>query len=364
MQGTSRRPSTCAAASCSAPTSGCSAEADAPQASVAIEPIDYLERSGIPTESARRFVEQYSATADELRSLYAAEIESYGPSAWRSSTFDRKPLLRLKNGGVLPTSFQALERLGYEGTYWALRSRPEEDNAFTSRYGLVVEEFVKTALTRVAGLDDRRPTLSGDFLYGPRKERARSSDVNLRYGPDWFAFEVVTGRPGVATVTRGDMDHFQNDVARLVVKKAKQLARCQLDAILYGRLKLSDFPNRPERYWPIIVFGDGFPMMPPLYGVLQQMVSAEVRFYVGQPTLTFMDADDLAAFERLAELGHKPLEVFRNWKRERGSAPLASWVFAQPSLRAMGMAQHHQAVFDRLTTPWAEEMQRLADEDT
>lgn len=93
------------------------------------------------------------------------------------------------------------------------------------------------------------------------------------------------------------------------------------------------------------------------------MVLAEVRFYAGQPTLTFMDTDDLAALERLAELGHRPLEVFRKWKRERGSAPLANWVFTQPSLQAIGMAKHHQEVFDRLTTPWAEEMQRLADDD-
>lgn len=200
------------------------AETDSPRPSVAIEPIDYLERSGIPAELAQRFVERYSATDEQLRSLYADEIEAYGPSAWRSATFDRKPLLRLSNGGVLPTSFQALERLGYEGTYWALRSQPEDDNAFTSRYGLVVEEFVKNAMTRVAALDNRRPALSGDFLYGRRKERALSSDVNLRYGPDWFAFEVVTGRTGIATVTRGDMDHFRKDVARLVIKKAKQLA--------------------------------------------------------------------------------------------------------------------------------------------
>lgn len=172
------------------------AETDSPRPSVAIEPIDYLERSGIPAELAQRFVERYSATDEQLRSLYADEIEAYGPSAWRSATFDRKPLLRLSNGGVLPTSFQALERLGYEGTYWALRSQPEDDNDFTSRYGRVVEEFVKNAMTRVAALDNRRPALSGDFLYGRRKERALSSDVNLRYGPDWFAFEVVTDGRG------------------------------------------------------------------------------------------------------------------------------------------------------------------------
>lgn len=78
------------------------------------------------------------------------------------------------------------------------------------------------------------------------------------------AFEVVTGRAGVATLTRGDVDQFRADAGRLVVKKAEQLARCQRDAILFGSLRLPSFVDRPVRFWPIIVFGDGFPNMPPL----------------------------------------------------------------------------------------------------
>lgn len=153
---------------------------------VAIEPIDYLERSGVSSAGAARFVEQYSATASGLRELHAAEVELYRAATWRSTTFDRKPLLRLSSGAVLPTTFQALERLAYEGTYWALRSNPNDDNEFTSRYGMVVEQFVKDAISRVAALDDRQPVVTGDFFYGPRKRPVRSSDVNLRYGADWL----------------------------------------------------------------------------------------------------------------------------------------------------------------------------------
>lgn len=332
------------------------AEEPTEPAAAAVDPIDYLQRVGIPTAAARRFVDRYSATPADLQQLATDEVRQYGPTTFRSTTFDRKPLVRFPNGAVMPTSFPALERLVHEGTYWACRP-PDREQSFTSQYGQVTERLIQSTIERIARADPQPPVFARDITYGPKRARMLASDANLRYPADWVAFEIVTGRASVPTITRGDLRAFTADVNRLVIKKARQLARCQNDAAFYGRLKLGP-DQRPERFWPVIVLADGFPTMPPLYGAIVQMVSAQVRLLPGHPTLTLIDADDLAALERLGEHGHRLIDVLRRWKRQAPFTPLANWLRFHPSFPdGLGLASHHQKIFDDLISPWVQELE-------
>lgn len=323
----------------------------------AVDGVPYLEKAGIAAAAAKHWIDRYSATPEELRVMLEQEEADHGPTSFRSATFDRKPLVRLRSGALLTTMYSSLQKLSYEGAYWESRP-PEKQQDFGGQYGKVLESYTQAAIERIAGADPLQPEFSTDVPYGPKKRRVLSSDANLYYDHDWFAFEIVGGRPSIPTMTRGDLRAFKQDVDRLIAAKVRQLNRVQRDALVLGNPKFgSRPPSQLRRYWPVLVLGDGFPMQAPLYGVLQQLADRQAPRFKGQPTLTLIDSDDVAALERLTELGYSFVDVMKRWKRQAPSSPLGTWLMAQPEFAdGIAVATHHRAAFAALMEPWTSEL--------
>ena len=165
----------------------------------------------------------------------------YGPTTYRSHTFDRTPLVEIDHGMIVPTSFAALERAVTQGAFWLLndaaeaRGLPRQE--FSGPLGSVFERFIQESIERIAALETEPPQVHRDFFYGPKKTRMLSSDVTVVYRREAMFIEVVTGQPNVATVTRGDVSTFRNDLERLVLGKARQLRRCWGNFSTFGILK-------------------------------------------------------------------------------------------------------------------------------
>ena len=325
---------------------------DEPQA-FALEPAGYFETTKVVRAQWEPFFAMLARTPNQLRAALDTEDARYGPGIYRCHTFDRAPLVRLENGTVVPTSFASLERAVTEGAFWLLADAAEAKGlpreAFTSPFGAVFERFAQESLERIAAMESPPPASLRDFLYGPKRARALSSDMTFVYEGDAIFFEVVTGQPNVATVTRGDDVAFREDVRRLILKKAAQLRRCWNDVFLYGRLRFDGVANaRIQRVWPILILIEGFPLMPPLYGEVVEKIRRD-GWPRGAPALTLFDADELAALETLVETrGWHTLDIIARWKREAPALPMSNWL-AEHVVGGIGHATWHEASFAELT---------------
>ncbi|HWF49863.1 MAG TPA: hypothetical protein VG294_04370 [Solirubrobacteraceae bacterium] len=321
----------------------------------ALQPDRYFGDTLLNEADWRRFLSLLSGTPDSLRASLNEEDANYGPTRYRSHSFDRCPLVEINDGLIVPTSFAALERAVTEGVFWLLADAAESQGlrreAFTSPFGKVFERFAQEALERIAAREPEPPKTFRDFSYGSKRERALSSDISIVYPNEAIFVEIVTGRPNVATETRGDIRSFWGDVERLIAKKARQLRRCWNDFFIFGRLKFDGTgPASIRTVWPVLVLIEGFPLMPPLFGEILQKLRGE-NWPKGAPALTLIDADELGALEELVERGWTTRDVIRHWKRDAPQLPLTNWLAQTPGLShgRLGHASWYEESFRDLT---------------
>jgi len=318
----------------------------------ALDPPRYFGEALIAPRVWRTVVELLSARADELRRRLDEEDDRYGATTYRAHTFDRKPLVRFDNGWVVPCSFGALERAVTEGAFWLLADAAEAEGRrredFTGPFGKVFERFAQASLERVAALEGAPPAVYRDFHYGPKSARALSSDMTFVYQHDAIFFEIATGRLRVATETRGDTSSFVHDVRRLVLKKARQL-RLRYQDFSFGKLRFGEAGHeRIRTVWPVIVLIEGFPLMPPIIGEVERLVR-KAGWPRGAPRITFMNADELGALEKLVEDGRTAIEIIRKWKREAPDLSMSHWLSRAPEFAGgVGYASWHRKAFEEL----------------
>jgi hypothetical protein len=319
----------------------------------ALDPPRYFAEALVPQPIWKTVVDMLCASPAELCRRLDEEDDCYGPTTYRAHSFDRRPLVRFDNGWVVPCSFAALERAVTEGAFWILADAAEAEGRrredFTSPFGKVFESFAQTALERIAALEAAPPAVYRDFAYGPKRSRALSSDMTFVYEREAIFFEVATGRLNVATQTRGDTTAFVHDVRRLILKKARQLRLRYNDFTLFGTLKFDGIGReRIQIVWPVIVLIEGFPLMPPILGEVERRVRAE-GWPKGAPRITFINADELGALEKLVEDGWTTIEIVRKWKREAPDLSMSNWLSRAPEFAGdVGHATWHQRAFDEL----------------
>jgi hypothetical protein len=111
--------------------------------------------------------------------------------------------------------------------------------------------------------------------------------MTVVYPTEAFFCEVVTGRPNVPTITRGNLRTFWTDVDRLVAKKARQLSRCLRDFFLIGQLTFDGArPARLQTVWPVLIMIEEFPLMPPIRGEIEERLRKKSNCPHGVPRLT------------------------------------------------------------------------------
>jgi hypothetical protein len=148
---------------------------DAEPTDFALLPDSYFAQTVIEASKWRRFLELLTKRPDELRADLDAEDAQYGPTTYRSHTFDRTPLVEIDHGMIVPTSFAALERAVTEGAFWLLndaaeaRGLPRQE--FSGPLGSVFERFVQDrwSASRRSSLTHREST--GTSSMAPRRRR-------------------------------------------------------------------------------------------------------------------------------------------------------------------------------------------------
>jgi hypothetical protein len=326
-------------------------------AAFALFPSQYFSSTKLQESQWAPFFHLLARTPQQLREDLAAEDAQYGPSRYRCHTFDRSPLVVTTSGAMMPTSFASFERAVTEGAFWQLADAAEQQGrsreAFTSPFGQVFERFAQESLERIAALESPTPPRHWrDFRYGPKRQRVLSSDMTYLYTEEraGIFFEVVTGRPSVATSTRGDTTAFRSDLRKLVAKKASQLRRCYRDFFLFGTLSFDGIGRGQVRtIWPTLILIEGFPLMPPIYSEIVETLRRQ-GWPNTAPRLKLLDADELGALEALAEHGWRTIDVLKLWSRQAPHLPMSNWLIASPDIPDnLGHASWHKAAFDELS---------------
>jgi len=317
-----------------------------------LSPEQWFSESAVSEEVWRAFLERNSQTLEECRDSVTKEEEAYGPTMYRSQTFESKPLLSFPDGRLIPLALDAIQRRATEGMFFELadgavnEGHPREH--FTSPFGRVFEEFVQRSFERMF------PPVGVRRVYRPVKyerdgDTVESSDAVLDLAPDIAFVEVVARRPRVATLTRGDFTTFLEDLESGVLRKARQL-----------HLNISDFSSGILEFehlradtvgvkWPVLVIVEGFPIMPPIPGLIESKLDerGELR---GGPALAIMSAEDLALLEALLLAGFSALELLRAWRAEgMRDLPFQNFLDALDDPR---VGQAHRASF--FTETWNE----------
>lgn len=319
-----------------------------------VVPKQYFSNSAIGAGTWEPFLDANAQTLEECRESLEEEEAKYGHTQYRAQTFEERPLLRLPDGGIIPLALDSLERRCTEGMFFELADGVLDEglnrSEFTSPFGTVFEDFVQRAWERMMpALGVPRVHRQKEYMRGGRKVEA--TDAVLDGANEGVIFcEVVSRRPRVATVTRGDWHSFLEDLESGPLAKARQLD-LNIKDYRSGALTLDGLRYRNgQKIWPMLVLTEGFPTMPPI----PQFISEEIErngLLRGLPPLAILGSEDLGHLEGLLEAGFGAFDLIALWKGDPAMANLPFPNF----LTALGdsrVGKARQAPFYR--DAWAE----------
>jgi hypothetical protein len=321
-----------------------------------IHPEALFSKSAIPENVWKPFIAANAQTLDECREALEDEERKYGPTQYRAQAFEARPLLKFPHGRLIPLATDALERRCTEGMFFELADGAAAEGLsrehFTSPFGAVFEEFVQRAWERMMPtVGVRRAHRAKPYKRGGAE--VDSTDVVLDGGQEGVIFcEVVSRRPRVATMTRGDWEAFNGDLESGPLKKARQL-HLNIDDYRLGRLTFETLRYEPgQRIWPMLVMAEGFPTMPPI----PQFITDEIArrgWLPGLPPLAILGSEDLGHLEALLEAGFGALDLLARWKGEPTTAnlPFSNFLstLGDPRIVRTRQAPFYQEVWDELT---------------
>ncbi len=289
-------------------------------------PSTYFSSVKVSEQDWKSFFNFVARDQKNLRCELEAEDAHYGKTTYGSLAFDRFPLFEGEPGQYVPISMPALQRRFNEGIIHILSEAAEDEKLkrtiYSSKFGLPFQELVERTLRRGVEAGGKEVPIAADVLYGSSssKER-RSSDVILGYEGNPVFVEVVSGPLRVGTLTRGDLDHFSEDLQRLVVGKAEQLDRSIAD-FREGKLILTGIdPLAAGKIWPVIVTSHAFPLRNEIsLAVDVALQDAGPLQHPKIAPLSILSAEELFFCEGFMQRGETFLNLISGWKRSPGSA--------------------------------------------
>lgn len=321
-----------------------------------IDPATLFSKSAVSEEVWKPFVAANAQGLDECRTALEQEEATYGPTQYRAQAFEAKPLLSFPDGRLIPLACDSLERRCTEGMFFELADGAQAERLarehFTSPFGAVFEEFVARAWERMM------PTLGVRRVHRAKKymrkeDEVDSTDVVLDGGAKGVIFcEVVSRRPRVATMTRGDWNAFNGDLESGPLKKAHQLD-LNIKDYRSGELGFEHLDYQPgQKIWPMLVMAEGFPTMPPI----PQFIAEEIDrrgWLEGMPELAILGSEDLGHLEALLEAGFGAVDLMARWKGDPATAnlPFSNFLstLADPRIARTRQAPFYQQAWDELS---------------
>jgi hypothetical protein len=234
---------------------------------------------------------------------------------WSYTTFRRFPMLHADNGDLILLSPVFLqERLTGGAAYWTLHDHflnqgTAATDRFRSFHGRVVEAYARESAERMVPElpgGARRVWYEEDMqrAWSPRHGKVSVCDVVIDYGWAWVCIEVVSGRLTQKSLAGGTAADFDQDVAKLVEKKVKQLD-ATIRHLDRDEEKLTGRPRTPgRRIYPVVLVAHGFPVNPITVSELHERVArAGLLQGVHVGRLEIIDLDELEQVEALHESG-------------------------------------------------------------
>jgi hypothetical protein len=282
-----------------------------------VDPDPYLSEAAVGQELWGPFLARNAQTLEECRAALREEEEEYGSTQYRAQTFEKRPLLWFPDGRVIPLALDSLERRCTEGMFFELADGAQAEglrrDAFTGPFGAVFEEFVQRAWERMM------PSLGVPRIHRPKtykrgSENVESTDAVLDASAEGVVFcEIVSRRPRVATLTRGDWTSFLADLETGPLRKARQLD-LNIKDYRSGVLKFDQLEyEEGQAIWPMLVLTEGFPTMPPIPQFIAQQIDQR-GWLRGLPALAIVGSEDLALLEGLLGAGFGTHELLSLWK--------------------------------------------------
>jgi hypothetical protein len=249
-----------------------------------------------------------------MRTLVRQESQA-GGFDWSYTTFRQFPMLQAHNGDLILLSPVFLqERLTGGAAYWTLHDHFLNQGAaavdrFRSFHGRVVDRYTRESVQQIVPEllgGARRVWYEEDMqrAWSPKRSKVSVCDIAIDYGWAWVCIEVVSGRLTQKTLTGGTAADFDQDVAKLIEKKVKQLD-ATIQHLDRDEEKLTGRPRTPgRRIYPVVLVAHGFPVNPITMSEIHERVARAGLLqgaHVGR--LEIIDLDELEQVEALHESG-------------------------------------------------------------
>jgi hypothetical protein len=163
---------------------------------------------------------------------------------------------------------------------------------------------------------------------------------------------MVAGPLQITTLTHGDLESFERDLDKLVLKKARQLTKRIADIETGATAEVGLDAEGVSRFWPVIVMAAPFPMWPIIMRTIRQRLKTDELLQgrrIGP--VSIISAEELAAIEgELIATTTSLVELISEWKSRAatGDHSVKNYLVERAAQRGEGhpAAEHHRSMFD------------------
>lgn len=260
---------------------------------------NYWSSTTVTPDEHDRITNELSATPDAFNAAFhRQEREGFGEID-DLRPFALHPLCEIEPGRVMPIDVDSLGiRLFGDGLYWRLRPPATAPETEQVAYGASVGRMLEEHLFEVAASVYPAPTMGAKRLFRePVYGGEKGPDLAIVEGGRSVLIEVGADRVDTLnTIFRGDLNRYEDDIADVVIKRARQLDK-KIDDARAGLLRLGDYrPSDPGVIHPVVCLLDGFPIAPTLRERVDAAVSDANLLRQGNlGRLEIISADELEA---------------------------------------------------------------------
>jgi hypothetical protein len=315
----------------------------------------WFRRLALPDDALRSFLGQSASSVADLKAAILEEERNAGRTTSLSLAIEKRPVIEGPEGMLYAVDFASFERKATHGIFHILAEGAEGEGldreTYTTPFGAAFQVWAEGCLRRAEG-GKPEPAIFADQEYGTKKHRRATPDVVLRYERQIICFEVVAGALLIKTLTHGDLASFDQDLEKLVFKKAGQLDRRIADIAAGDARSIGLEPDGIGRYWPVIVTSAPFPHRAEAMKAARRGIKSR-GLLTGREVgvISIVSAEDLASLESYLEsTGDTALEVLVALKHHRRTGDFSLTNFLWERSGSIPPAAHYLEIFEEAST--------------
>jgi hypothetical protein len=234
--------------------------------------------------------------------------------------FQQSPVWRSPAGLLVLDEGYLWDRIT-SGLYWVVHDYEKENHGETARlkwtqaYGQMIERMAEEQIEAMA------PRIFGGgktFYTEEDFQQAfdgKQADTGLDFGNAFVLLEIVSAQLSVPTRIEGDLEQFEKDTDRLVIKKCRQLHDVAMELLDDDSRLTGVAKSASLTIYPVVVVGGGYPIHPFTDDYIEEILRTEGILRDARiRRLAVVDIGELEILEGLAEEGPTIIEVLEGWK--------------------------------------------------